>query len=200
MAGGEKQYWSILTTWMIYFMAASILIYRFTNLTNGKIYIGKTSKSLAHRRASHVSEAGLGCKRPFHAALRKYGVSGFCVEVIDRADDAVMGALKEQFHIFLNDCKVPRGYNLTDGGEGAVGRILSKEHREKLRIAALGRIMSPESRRKMSIAKVGKRHTCSLKTSAKITATLKGRPHSKERIDNIKRGVAKWRQTQTTQQ
>lgn len=166
-----------------------ILIYRYTNLLNGKIYIGKTAYTMAHRAGQHSSEARLGCRRPFHAALRKYGIENFKVEVIDKANDSELAAFKETFHIALNESKVPCGYNVTDGGEGAIGRVFTEEHKARLSAASLGKPKSLAHRATMSAQRRGvRRGPCSLATKAKIAATLAGRPHSAERIEHIRLG------------
>lgn len=46
--------------------------------------------------------------------------------------------------------------NLTDGGEGTSGRVLSDKARARLRAANVGRKASPEVRRKLSISHKGK--------------------------------------------
>ena len=88
--------------------------------------------------------------------------------------------------------------NLTDGGEGSLGVIVSEETRQKLSEAQKGenngffgkkhseetrqkyrdRTYSEETRHKMSEAKKGK--TWSEETTQKITETKKGRPLSEE--------------------
>jgi group I intron endonuclease len=167
-----------------------VLIYRFVNTANGKVYVGKTSYTLAHRKGQHISEARLGCRRPIHSALRKYSISGFRLEVIDKADTEELGNFKEKFHILLNGCKVPKGYNVTDGGEGAVGRVLSSEHRRKISEALKGKRMSPEACKHFSEIRRGKKHSpCPIATKEKISRALKGRPHSTKRIQNIRLGI-----------
>lgn len=172
----------------------NILIYRYTNLLNGKVYVGKTAYTLAHRGGSHLSEARLGCRRPFHAALRKYGIENFRIEVIDKANDPELAAFKETFHIALNGSKVPHGYNVTDGGEGAVGRVFTDEHKARLSQAGLGRTWSAERKAAWSAQQSGKkRKPCAAATKTKIAKSLKNRRHSLERIQHIKEGIQRGR-------
>ena len=52
-----------------------MIIYKATNITNGKVYIGQTARSLARRKIEHINQArnnSRSCKY-FHAALIKYG-------------------------------------------------------------------------------------------------------------------------------
>jgi hypothetical protein len=56
------------------------IVYLATNLTNGKRYIGATSRSLEVRRYEHewcALKGKASTCRFFHAAIRKYGVGVF---------------------------------------------------------------------------------------------------------------------------
>jgi hypothetical protein len=46
--------------------------------------------------------------------------------------------------------------NLTDGGEGSSGRVLSEESRKKMRNSAIGKIVSEKTKQKMSDSSKGK--------------------------------------------
>ena len=69
--------------------------------------------------------------------------------------------------------------NLTDGGEGTLGRKASSETKSKMREAAKGHIASPETRAKVSAALIGNKHLLghvhTEESRAKIGAALKGR-------------------------
>ena len=105
-------------------------IYRFTNLVNSKVYIGKTTKDPEKRKAEHIKDADAGSHFKFHNALRKYGVDQFLFEVIDitGVDHNHLNEL-ERFYIaehrscILDDNNA--GYNMTRGGDG--GRTLTTE-------------------------------------------------------------------------
>lgn len=58
----------------------SYKIYRYTNLINGKIYIGRTKSSLACR-AGHNGKKYYGCKH-FGNAIKKYGWENFKGEIL----------------------------------------------------------------------------------------------------------------------
>ena len=62
--------------------------------------------------------------------------------------------------------------NLTDGGEGASGRIPSEEVRAKLSAANTGKKHTPEARANMSAANIGRKHTPD--TRAKLSAANTG--------------------------
>ena len=106
-------------------------IYKMTNTTNGKIYIGQTrSHRLNHNKYrpfgylgrfnDHISEANSGKKnhsRYLNYALRKYGKDSFTCELIHTCDVAELDKHEMQYIIEYNS-KFPNGYNLTDGGKG----------------------------------------------------------------------------------
>ncbi len=71
-------------------------IYKYTNLVNGKTYVGKTTISVRERHTRHLSDAFMkNSTFSFHAALRKYGTENFSgPEIIDSSSDPV--ELKEK--------------------------------------------------------------------------------------------------------
>ena len=98
------------------------IIYKATNLINGKMYVGKTIKKLRERKSAHKHEAS-NCNdnRYFHKAIRKYGFENFKWEVIDYALSEEISFNMEKYYIKKLKTKAPIGYNLTDGGEGVSG-------------------------------------------------------------------------------
>lgn len=60
---------------------ATGLIYKYTNLLNGKIYIGQTRTSLERRDKKHCNSSDDNMY--FHKALIKYGRENFSLEVIE---------------------------------------------------------------------------------------------------------------------
>lgn len=105
------------------------VIYKCTNLLNGKIYIGLTTQALSTRvsrhKRDHVDESNPRFNIIFYRALRKYGWRNFKWEVIDSAESLDSLCEKEQYwinhyrtFIHFNDSN---GYNMTLGGEGTKG-------------------------------------------------------------------------------
>lgn len=97
------------------------VIYKATNLINGKMYIGKTY-NFEKRKREHLYD--IDNELPFHRALKKYGFENFKWEIIDKADTDKEIKEKEIYWIKeLNTCihsKNSQGYNITIGGEGGV--------------------------------------------------------------------------------
>lgn len=138
------------------------VIYKITNTLNGKFYVGKTKQKLEKRMAQHRYESkkgsiGLG------AAIRKYGWENFTVEVLEVCPDEKLSE-REIFFIAELDCKSPKGYNLTDGGEGLVNP--SDETRAKMsanhpdvsgeKNPNFGKKTPPETCAKISVSNKGK--------------------------------------------
>lgn len=73
--------------------------------------------------------------------------------------------------------------NLTNGGEGEGGRVLSAEHRAKIGAASSNR--SAETRAKISAANTGRKHTAEQR--AKIARALLGRPKSATAVAKLRK-------------
>lgn len=95
-----------------------MIIYKATNKTTKKEYIGLTKNKLSKRKADHKRKAKLGkSKMAFHDAIRKYGFEDFDLEVIDSAETLEELNEKEIFWIKKLNTLVPNGYNLEQGGK-----------------------------------------------------------------------------------
>ena len=109
--------------------------YLVTNLVNGKMYVGKTTKPLRVRWREHVCCAKTGSRLYFHKALRKYGVENFMMESLDPieydiTDEAGLNAWEMlMIRLLRVNCKL---YNLTDGGEGVTGYRCSADTRRRI--------------------------------------------------------------------
>lgn len=91
-------------------------IYKITNQINGKVYIGKTEFSIEKRFKEHCQDAfkDTKAKRPLYAAMRKYGIENFHIELIEETNQPEE---REMFWIeFYRSFK--NGYNATLGGDG----------------------------------------------------------------------------------
>ena len=158
-------------------------IYLIRNNINGKCYIGKTKHDAERGRIpQHLNGRGnLLIKK----AIAKYGKNAFSYEILydgiipELLDSLEINAIKK------HNCKVPNGYNLTDGGEGL--RNPSLETRQKISVANKGKPSwqkgkpspmkgiprSEETRQKISIANKGR--VFSEEHRQKLSASNKGR-------------------------
>lgn len=136
------------------------VIYKYTNIHNGKVYIGQTVNEPKRR------EKWRNLKTPYagnyiNRARMKYGLESFeyeiLVEVTNEDEDILRETLNslEEKYITLYQSKNPNfGYNLTDGGESGNGQIVSKETRDKIGKAHKGlkKKMSEQGKRNISLA------------------------------------------------
>lgn len=123
-----------------------MIIYKTTNLINGKIYIGKTKRTTS-------SYYGSGTVLQY--AFKKYGKENFKRETIDTADTYKELNEKEVYWIkYYKSTDKEVGYNRSLGGDGFSGIL--PETIEKIRQIHLGRKNTKETKLKMSNAAKGK--------------------------------------------
>ena len=91
-------------------------IYQITNDINGKIYIGKTERSVEERWQEHQRNRDKeSCKdRPLYRAMNKYGIEHFHIEVLEETDTPEE---RETYWIEQKQ-SFKYGYNATIGGDG----------------------------------------------------------------------------------
>jgi ribosome-binding protein aMBF1 (putative translation factor) len=118
-----------------------MIIYKTTNLVNGKFYIGKDSKN---------NHNYLGSGKILKQAIKKYGKTNFRKEILEECFS--MEDLNEQEKYWiktLNSRDLSIGYNIREGGDNnpikdielrneklskaLTGRAFSKEHRENIK-------------------------------------------------------------------
>lgn len=186
------------------------IIYCITNTVNGRQYVGQTTKEIKRRWGQHQT-AAMVQNRPYPIchAIRKYGAPAFDVEILDVASDRADLNAKETHWISAMNTKAPNGYNLTTGGEGTTGAIMtpearakmstrhkgvpkSPEHREKIRAANRGHIHAPETKAKIGTAHRGRKNgPHSPETNAKIQASNMGHkvsPEARAKISAARKG------------
>lgn len=114
------------------------VVYRITNLVNGRRYIGLTRQlRLCERWSQHCQAADSGKTGLLANAIRKHGRDAFLMEPVASPINAEsLGAL-EALLIEQESAHYTRGgYNLTLGGEREYSRRLSKAGRQSLIIAS----------------------------------------------------------------
>lgn len=93
------------------------LIYKYTNVLDGKTYIGQTRQNLQERDKEHISAKD---NTYFHKALQTYGRNNFTLEIVE--DDIPLNELDEKEKYYIDFYKSfytsGKGYNLTRGGQG----------------------------------------------------------------------------------
>lgn len=109
-----------------------MIIYKITNIQNGKIYIGQTVQPFNCRVNEHKKRMRNGTNHPLYNAMRKYGVDAFSFEVIDTATDADDLNQKETHYIKHFKSIHPNGYNLTAGGAGTFDYHHTEDDRKRM--------------------------------------------------------------------
>jgi group I intron endonuclease len=95
-----------------------LIIYKVTNKIDGKVYIGKTKRSLGTRWKQHCRAAFDGkswTKGKLQHAIQKSGADAFTVEQIDVAASNDEANEKEMYWIKHYD-SIENGYNTSPGG------------------------------------------------------------------------------------
>ena len=89
------------------------VVYRITNMINGKKYIGKHS-------TTDVYDGYFGSGIAIKQAINKYGIDNFKKEIICYCNNEEELKEMEKYHI-KKEGTFSKGYNLTLGGEGILG-------------------------------------------------------------------------------
>ena len=95
------------------------IVYCYTNLVNGKKYIGQTlnpSQRYKSHKSVHLNEKDPEYDSVFHRALRKYGWENFKYEVLIEDDNIDLINNLEIFYIDFYDTQIPNGYIVLPGG------------------------------------------------------------------------------------
>jgi group I intron endonuclease len=119
------------------------IVYKITNIINGTVYVGQTTKTLSQRWAEHVYDS-VGKRRRkhnsyLHLAIEKYGKENFIAEVLNICVDKSSLDDVERFYIKALNTVRPNGYNISLGGTGVMhGRKMSVESKAKISAGLVG--------------------------------------------------------------
>lgn len=189
-------------------------VYLVTNKINGRCYVGKTDRTLRVRKSEHLRMAkNIKDKTYFYKAIRKYGFINFKWRILFSSKN--LDLLKEREIAFIKhfSTRRPKGYNLTNGGDGTSGRIISKETRRKISKGNKGKFISKSMRKAISLAHKGKKQTISQRKhrskamignknslgfkhppefGREISKRNKGKIFSKEHKENLSKSIKKY--------
>jgi group I intron endonuclease len=129
-------------------------VYLIQNLINGKVYVGQT-KNFSNRKAGHLYSAKKGDLRPLYCSIRKYGHENFEFRILEECDDHECDDREIYWISHYDSFNIDRGYNLTRGGEGSTGCVVSIETRQKMSDKHRGKPKSLEHRQAISRARLG---------------------------------------------
>ena len=150
----------------------SYIVYMHTNKTNGKIYVGLTSKKPEERWGN-----GQKYKKGTHFrnAVNKYGWDNFEHKIIKENLSKNEASYWEQYYIsFYNSSDRRYGYNMSSGGEHG-GHPQTEETKKKIsengyHQGMKGKKHSDETKRKMSKSRIGKEFSDKSKEKMKKSA------------------------------
>ena len=126
------------------------VIYKITNLVNGKIYIGQTSISLRKRLLKHLSDAKPNTKVRKHylqRAILKHGPSNFVVEILETCDKNSLDEREIYWINHYNSIDSQLGYNCTHGGQGNRSILVSEDTRKLISESNKNKWKDPEYRK-----------------------------------------------------
>lgn len=154
-----------------------MIIYKITNLINGKIYIGKDK---------YDNPNYMGSGKLIKLAINKYGKNNFRKEIIEKCNSENELNIREKYWIKkLNSCKY--GYNIAMGGEGGDTTTNHPNRKEIIRKRSMKIIGRPSKL---------KGRTISEKTKNKIKKNNSKYWKNKSMHVNAKNGLNKHRKTQ----
>jgi len=167
-------------------------IYKLNCEINGKVYIGKSVN--IRKRISHHKNClkNSKCMGYLQRAILKHGWDSFTVEILETVDnfdkqkDNDNLLERESYYIELFDSTDrDKGYNRCKFSTDRTGIYVSEETRQKLRNARLGKKMSDEHKERLRIINTGK--SPSEETREKRRQSMLGRKHSDETIEKMRK-------------
>lgn len=154
-------------------------IYKITNTLNSKIYVGKHKFPKAKLDPKYWG-SGILISR----AIASQGQDTFVRELLVTADSKEELNSLERLWIDKLDCRAPKGYNLTSGGDGAPD--LDADARYRMGNGHRGIPRSEDLKQRTSQTLRGRSH--SEDWVAKISASLKGKKPSPAALEgNVRR-------------
>lgn len=110
-------------------------IYKITNLTNNKVYIGQ-STNILKRFIAHKSRAfnpkNSQYESPLYRAIRKYGIDNFDFKIIEECKKENLNKKEQHYIKFYQANSSEYGYNLTEGGSSPTSYKLQEEEIEQI--------------------------------------------------------------------
>jgi len=168
-----------------------MIVYKTTNLINGKIYIGQDSKNNENYYGSGIL---------ILRAIEKFGIENFSKEILEECNSkSELDESERRWIKYYNSQDKNIGYNIVPGGTGGptrLGQKNSKEQNEKISASNMNKKMSEEAKSKISRSKKGKPahnrgSTSSEETREKIRKSKLGKKASietRKKLSEIKKG------------
>lgn len=138
-------------------LKSKMIIYKFTNLINNKIYFGQTITTLSQRLHMYLREIqNPKDNRPVIQAFRKYGTTNFKLEIIKICGSIEeLNISEEQLITEHNSMDNTIGYNLQFGG---FNKVVHEDTKILLREKCSGWTHTEEAKQKISDRMSGENH------------------------------------------
>jgi len=183
-----------------------MVVYKLTNMVNGKIYVGQTVLPLERRWYSHVKKASAKSSMLISRAIAKHGPQNFLCEILCTTEDKTHLDYLEKLWIKLLDARNTKvGYNLIEGGTGGniieslphkneiyarraasnTGKKRSGESKKNILNGRKSRNHSESTKEKIRAARLGSR--LSIEVKNKISNKLVGRTLTTDHINKLKK-------------
>lgn len=126
-----------------------MIVYKATNIVNGKKYVGQTTNTLEYRKDQHRRDS-MRKNRPhtrFLEAIKEHGFDNFSFEVIEECDTIEVLHSREQHWIrFYDTTNKENGYNLDSGG---IYCVKSESTKQKISESSKLSWQNPDSAKRM---------------------------------------------------
>lgn len=167
-----------------------VTVYGLSSSQDGVIrYIGQTTQSVAKRLDSHLHPTADGKKRRVWKWLQSVMRNDFLVILTVIEENAVWN--ESEIRVIAQYRQ--NGFdlvNLTDGGDGCMGRVWTEEQRIAAGLVHKGKTKSPEHREKIAASLRGKKLSDAHRK--KVSESMKGKmPANLELMQSKVRGVPK---------
>lgn len=108
------------------------VIYKITQLSTGKAYVGLTSQPIKHRWNQHICEANKGNQRPLYKAIRRFGRNDFSIEALtEKVQLKKLARIERQIIKDLGTLS-PKGFNACAGGQPGNVSVEKISYRDKI--------------------------------------------------------------------
>ena len=154
-------------------------IYKTTNLINGKIYIGLSTKTVEE------SIGYYGSGKLISKALKKWGKENFTKEIIESGIDDYETLCKLEIYYIEYYNSINEGYNITRGGGGTIGHKHTKEAKQK--ISNYLSNQPKEVLEKRASSNTGKVRSEDVKR--RTSQSMKGKTYTEERRQNMSKNM-----------
>ena len=160
-----------------------VLVYKITCISDGRVYVGITAKTVEIRWLQHIQHGLSGrLNTPLYDAIREYGASGFRVECIGEAPTRKEAGLIEKQFIAEFECLDPKGFNRTTGGEPS--SRWSEAARKKASESKKGIPWTDEKRASMAVIQATDDYRAKMRAASAKRGPIKHTYESKQKLSN----------------